>query len=958
MCLFCSLISMGQQSKQRIYASKDGLTCETIYMVLEDDKRFIWVATDNGIYKFDGQRFKRFSTENGLPDNDCHSIEKDNSGKLWVLCYNANICYIENDRVYSKKNDPALAKIKLNSHWNYGCLFDDFILFVEQETNVNYRIYKNKKIEMDSRKGEFIQLKRYNVLLGKKSITAYSKKNIKIAEYPYNKKSNDQIKTLNENCFVLFSEGKTIRFEIKNNSFALKTLPIKNLKADEFIVINHHLWTKKEKDFLYPLTREMQAIKTQKIAKDQNTINNIYQDFQGGFWKSTRGDELYYYTYSKNKYIDTQNGLTSTTFDANFGNRTEFFVATEMSVIQQINDNGLLPFRLAHTFQSPNHVITMASNKNHIICGTNLGNTWIYNRQTKNAQTLQNLGSFKQIDYVNDSIILASTSSSCSRINFISKEIQKIFTGRAISSHMYRENNYFIGTIKGIHQVYKDTIWKELPLNKSNFKGLEQLQNWSISDIKHVGDILIVTTSQKGIFLFQKNKTIHLTVQDGLIENNCKGIYIQNDTSIWVSSSSGISIISFRKDLTKITIRNLTKFNGLVSSNIQGIHFLNPYIYLVTTRGIVGLHKDELFSKESKPIVYITDVKVNAKEILCKQANNVFASATNSLELSLSAIDYRSEGNIRYAYRLKGLTNIWKLTSNKEIIFERLAPKKYILEVKAQNSNNQWSEKPARLEFEILPAWHQKLWVRILALVFCILLIGWLVFYFQQRRFQSRLKAEAQLKHLSEIELKAIKAQINPHFIFNTLNAIQYFIQNNENEKADEYLSRMSNVIRSTLNFSNETSIALNDEIDYLTNYLELESLRFDDDFEYSIIKNIAAIHLSIQIPTMVLQPHIENALKHGLKPKKTGKKILSLKIYKHLNSIYCEIKDNGIGRKKSLEMNELSQLKHASQGDYLANEKLALFKTMHKINATIEIIDLENNGFACGTKVILKIDS
>ncbi|MBK8684773.1 MAG: histidine kinase [Bacteroidetes bacterium] len=172
------------------------------------------------------------------------------------------------------------------------------------------------------------------------------------------------------------------------------------------------------------------------------------------------------------------------------------------------------------------------------------------------------------------------------------------------------------------------------------------------------------------------------------------------------------------------------------------------------------------------------------------------------------------------------------------------------------------------------------------------------------RRYRKKLTEERIEKQLSELELKAIKAQINPHFIFNTLNAIQYFISNQENDRAVNYLNQMSKLIRSTLDYSNEVSIALREEISYLKTYLDLESLRFEEDEFYYLIDNtLSSEEMELMIPTMVLQPHIENAVRHGLKPKKGNNKQLILRFYRHQSEIFCEIEDNGIGREASARL-------------------------------------------------------
>ncbi|TVZ56905.1 histidine kinase [Lutibacter sp. Hel_I_33_5] len=248
----------------------------------------------------------------------------------------------------------------------------------------------------------------------------------------------------------------------------------------------------------------------------------------------------------------------------------------------------------------------------------------------------------------------------------------------------------------------------------------------------------------------------------------------------------------------------------------------------------------------------------------------------------------------------------------------------------------------------------------------CLLLIASL-FYFgrlkakkktelialELKEIQKRLALEKQYK---DSELKALKAQMNPHFIFNALNSIQDYIVLNQKNLASDYLGKFADLIRNYLHFSDLGFISIPDEIHNLNLYLELEKLRFEEQLQYSFKIDDNANSETIKIPTMLIQPYVENALKHGLLHIKEERK-LSISISKESNKIIeCIIEDNGVGREKSKELNAKKELHHKSFASNATSQRLDLLNFGKEKKIGVEIIDLKDDSKALGTKVILKI--
>ncbi len=221
------------------------------------------------------------------------------------------------------------------------------------------------------------------------------------------------------------------------------------------------------------------------------------------------------------------------------------------------------------------------------------------------------------------------------------------------------------------------------------------------------------------------------------------------------------------------------------------------------------------------------------------------------------------------------------------------------------------------------------------------------------RETQKRLALEKQYR---ASELKALKSQMNPHFVFNALNSIQEYILINERNLASDYLGKFSDLVRRYLKFSDKEAITLSEEVESLKLYLELEQLRFEDDLvsEINIDTKLEKNH--IRIPSMLVQPYVENAIKHGLLHKKKDCKLIIDFKYLNDNYIKCIIEDNGVGREKSNEINHKQMRFHKSFATEATASRLELLNYKSESKIAVEIEDLYNEDIASGTRVIINI--
>lgn len=251
-------------------------------------------------------------------------------------------------------------------------------------------------------------------------------------------------------------------------------------------------------------------------------------------------------------------------------------------------------------------------------------------------------------------------------------------------------------------------------------------------------------------------------------------------------------------------------------------------------------------------------------------------------------------------------------------------------------------------------SWPSWIWGALAASALSLLLLLIRLGVHQIRR-EEQLKLAFE-KQLSKVEMRALRSQMNPHFIFNCLNSIDYYILKNETEKASDYLNRFSRLIRLILQNSRTHQVNLKDELEALKLYIEMESLRFQGHFFYAIKVQKGLTPVNYEIPPMLLQPYVENAIWHGLlHSDRPGRLDIVLSLEE--KNLICHITDNGIGRDVSQQLNGQSSLKTWSMGTKITEDRLALFEKLYDNEATVNIIDLrDTTGQACGTRVELSI--
>lgn len=348
------------------------------------------------------------------------------------------------------------------------------------------------------------------------------------------------------------------------------------------------------------------------------------------------------------------------------------------------------------------------------------------------------------------------------------------------------------------------------------------------------------------------------------------------------------------------------------------------------------------------PKIFITGVRIMGEDTSILSDYDL-GFRQNFIEISYLGFA-QSSTLIQYRYQMEGVNEDWVYTSRQLAQYTTLPPGNYTFRVEAVNKDGVWSESPASLKFTINPPFWQTNWFRLVLVLSTILLtaIIWYLTYLRIKRKSQ--KREAYNRKLAQVELQALRAQMNPHFLFNTLSSIQHFITLNRNEDAINYLSKFAKLMRVILDNSKSPEIPLKDELSALRIYLELESLRFKDKFDFSIEVDENLDVNYDQIPPLLIQPYVENAIMHGIMHL-DKKGMIKVRIEHQGNFMKVLVEDNGVGRERSKELEKHKM--HQSRGMSITKDRLEIINSSRKSSLNLKITDLKDDkAKALGTRV------
>lgn len=327
----------------------------------------------------------------------------------------------------------------------------------------------------------------------------------------------------------------------------------------------------------------------------------------------------------------------------------------------------------------------------------------------------------------------------------------------------------------------------------------------------------------------------------------------------------------------------------------------------------------------------------------------VFDYFKGVVRISYTAITFQANQSLRYRYKLDDRNSTWNETNVDQVEFYNLNPGKYTLQIAAKKYNSDWSA-PFSYTFTVLPLWYQCWWFAGVCLALLLVMYLWIA----RIRWREREKTTYN-KRIAALRSNALASQMNPHFIFNTLNSLQTFVLLNKPLAANYYIAKFSTLVRWIMSYSAKQHITLGMELEFLKTYIELEQLRFEEQFTALIEVDEELCMTDTHIPSLIIQPFVENAIKYGLTGKRE-KGLLKIIFKRQDNCLLVTIEDNGVGRARVSQEQQASHKVYESTGIRNTEERLRLISGDHGKDKLVEIIDLYEHEIPAGTKVVLII--
>jgi len=482
----------------------------------------------------------------------------------------------------------------------------------------------------------------------------------------------------------------------------------------------------------------------------------------------------------------------------------------------------------------------------------------------------------------------------------------------------------------------------------------------NIEDICDGDDgILWLATLGTGICRFDPatGDRFFYTTASGLSNNTTYSVLRDSEGNIWASTNHGISVINPANGLIRTFGENdglsIHEFNSdaawmtpdgrFIFGGVGGAVEFDPAQILSASYGAASndIIMEEL---EVSAIRKFPDIPLFRADTIAIEKGN------DNFHLSFTVPEYRHPEKIRYRYRINSESINWYYTdhSDRNINFSNLKPGWYDLEIQATDYSGSWSNS-RKITIHLQPYFYQTTLFRVILPLTILLLLTLLSgFIIMQIRHREQQKRDA-------LRQQALRGQMNPHFIFNAMNSINYFISNNDRRSANRYISDFSKLIRTVLNNMNEDYVRLSAELELLEDYLEIEHLRFGDKFDYTLNIDPQITPEAVMVSPGFVQPFVENAIWHGVMGLEERKGTINVAVTMRDKAIVCTVDDDGVGRARSEAMKDRS-LHGKSRGIALAMERLRIINSLHSANCRIEITDLHPDRRETGTRVVIEI--
>lgn len=930
-----------------------GLPSNEVYQLLQDRFGYIWIGSDAGLFRYDGFVFKPYKN---IKQNSrsVSSLQMDKQGRIWCRNFTGQILRVQNDSLIVVE-DMSNRTIVNNQYTlddkSTVWFFRENVLvnadgdgLVIQETPLPSKSLRAPPQYIHYYKGEIF------VSLRNSSLYAYT-----IKDGTFEELSVDHPNFENRiNSFFIWKDTlRLLSVMTQTRSFLISTVRNKRIEPEhEYFSTNQNsrvheltpdcdgnLWVCTS-DGTFPYSKKIKYLDEHRGYFKSLKVSYVLKDREGLYWVSTLQNGIFVSPSLRTRLWNSVNSrLTEDNLTSLAVHQNTLMIGSYSGKITSVDPVKLV----VRSVDGEDNTPTLNTKK---IISSEVGLFVAHGPLTEVSPSghlhhfpPHNIRDFMivrdTVFYIYpDFISKVSLYDIRNDMAFKAKKLRHI-GGRAMA-YIASEDAFYFACNDGLFR-YTQHQWIEV-----RYQG-KSIHAMALSIYQNT---VWVATLLNGVLSVESGRVAQsVDRSNGLLENEIKCIKA-GSTEIWASSN----LYLYRINPTTGTIGFYASSAGFNPSDINGIELLHGNVYLATNRGLIEMPDSLQWSNPVRPIVSILSINLN-KQAIEQTAFVELPYANSNFRIDFSATAFRSKGNFFYEHRLTGLDAEWVRSeaSNPYVVYSSLPPGDYTFEVRALNENFVAGDSQS-FHFTVSPPVWQTWWFYLLASITFVVLVV-VVYSLRIRYLRQRIQISTRL---AASQLTALKAQMNPHFMYNALNSIQDLVTNKDVKNSNLYLGKFSSLMRKILDASGAEEISLQEEVEILNLYLELEKLRFGDDFTYELRVDDAIDTNSVLLPSMIFQPFVENAIKHGLLHKRGEKK---LSIHFTANTVLtCTITDTGVGRKRAAEIQSRFSEKHASFATKATEKRIELLSKYSSKKYNFEICDLEENGQSQGTQVIIHI--
>jgi ligand-binding sensor domain-containing protein len=958
-CLLAFNVSLGQIPASYHYHTENGMPSNTVYSICKDSRSMIWLGTELGLFKFDGIRFISIKS-NAQQSNSITGLNLSKKGRMYCYNFKKQVFYIEHDSMHLMQWDKRVSGMTCDKKGNVWVASQDGLHVFNEYTN-QWTAFEPVRFGLEEDAFHFAKSLQFDdvgnlYFLCSAGLVMYDGKQAKVYQVDFRRSSVQAIGTYvlstGRSGIWLIPQQEGRFYKLVNEALTPYDIPnltdaLKGTKITE--VIDYNDGTMAFSTFggiiLYHYDRGVVEKYFPEIS-----FSHSYRDGSGYTWCTSLTNGMYYVR-DFNSPVWTIPGsskkISKVLFDA-----PQVVFALELGEIGFFNtlNNQFKQINLAKKSDITALFIDPDDGRLFIGCNNYL---FIYDKG-KVTEVNTMFPPMKKIYHKDGNLFICSSIGS----QWFKLKGNQVAVKQQLSTDWGRDlvvdesrGWYWLATNNGLLKysyspqgdslVLKDTLMSGILINSLS----NDEQNKHVFGVNYKGHV------------FQVNEKNTLKLLDSL-PSGCIPQQISYQTGhLYFATNKGLWDYKLQTGKWRVQDR----FTGLSSNEIRALSFQGDSIWLATSVGLQRVSK--AMNEGNKPIELLFKYAMVGDQLLL-QPDAINLGYKQPLRFKIDALAYSSNGQYKLAYRLLGHDNRWMYLppSIEEIVIPTLPSGYFTIEVKAVDYWGNDSANVIQLKGYSAPPYWQRWWF----LVLCgLALLGT-----GYGLFKARIKVmeQRQAKELERIQLEndlrfsqqtALKAQMNPHFLFNVLNSIKSYIYDNDRRNAVLYLSSFSDLVRKILEMSSLPAVKLAQEIEVLQLYIELEAMLLQTDFQHSISLPEDIDINEIEIPSLLIQPYIENAFKHGLRHKEGAKFLaLNFSVDRERSILQIQIKDNGVGRLAAQRINNDHRPSHQQFATSANEKRIDLLNFKQEGLVGIEIIDeIAENGQPSGTTVTLKID-